>query len=573
MTAMMGAELLLRCLAQEDIHAVFGIPGDQLNPFTDAIARLGPELGVHFYMTRHEQAAAHMADAYARVSGKPAVCVGTVGPGAVDLVPGVYPAWADSIPMVVIAAQNQTWRSYPDHGSSQGLEQIPLFTPITKWRALVNSRSRIPELVHAAFRAALSGKPGPVYLEVPSDVMVATAEEDAPPDAPERYRALTPPAADACLVEAAARLLVAAERPLLHAGGGVLRSGAWAELLALAEYLQAPCTTSIAGRSVIPEDHPLCLIPSGYGALGAQAVADTVLLVGGRLGDLDFWGRPPAWGEPGAQKWIQVDVCPESIGLNHPVDLALVGDARQVLKQLLEAVRQLTEQRKGPPPYFQEALAAQETWLAGFQEGACSDAVPIHPLRLMREVRSFFPREAICAVDGGNTVVWAHYQNRVYSPRSYLQAADSGHLGVGLPYAIGAQIAAPDRLVYLITGDGSFMFNVQELESAVRLGTPVIVVIANDTQWGMIKGGQKLVYDQRYIGVDFNDVRFDHVAQAMGCYAERVTRPAEIRPALERAVAVRRPAVLDVMVDREANLEPPDLCILDGLWMEGCEVG
>jgi len=574
MTQITGAEILLRCLAQEGIRYVFGIPGDQLNPFTDAIARLGPQLGVEFVMTRHEQAAAHMADAYARVTGRPAVCIGTVGPGAADLVPGVYPAWADSIPMIVITAQNQTWRSYPDHGSMQALEQVPLFAPITKWRALVNWRQRIPELVHAAFRIALSGKPGPVHLDIPSDVMTAKGDADELPiPPPQRYRATTPPCGDPALVKEAARRLVAAERPLFHAGAGVLRAEATAEFVALAEYLQAPCTTSIAGRGAIPEDHPLCLIASGYGALGAQATADLVLLVGGRLGDLDFWGRPPAWGEPGAQTWIQIDICPESIGLNREVDLAILGDAKAVLRQLLDEVKGLTGPRQNPPDYYQDALAAQAAWLAGFEENATSDAVPIHPLRLVREVRSFFPRHAISVVDGGNTGVWAHYQNRVYEPRTFLMAADSGHLGVGIPYAIGAKLAAPERPVYLLSGDGAFMLNIQELETAARLNTAIVCVVANDRQWGMIKGGQKLAYDQRYIGVDFSDVRYDQVAQAMGCYGERVTEPGQIRPALERALASGRPAVLDVQIDPEANLEPPDLVVLDGLWMEGCETG
>jgi len=572
MARIMGAEVLLQCLAQEGVRYVFGIPGDQLNPFTDAIARLGPSLGVTFVMTRHEQAAAHMADAYARVTGDIAVCIGTVGPGAADLVPGVYPAWADSIPMLVITAQNQTWRSYPDHGSMQGLDQIPLFAPITKWRALVNCRGRIPELVHAACRAALSGKPGPVHLDIPADVFTAAGEaDDLPATPPARYRAMTPPAGDPALIAQAAEMLLAAERPLLHAGGGVLRAGAWAEFVALAEHLAAPVTTSQGARGAIAEDHPLCLIPGGYGAIAAQSTADVVLLVGGRLGDVDFWGRPPAWGDPAEQRLIQVDIAPESIGLNREVDLAILGDARTVLRQLLAAVQQRSQPRP-EQAQFAEYRQAQENWLAPFRELGASDAVPIHPLRLVREVREFFPRNAVSVVDGGNTSVWALYLNRLYEPRTFLWAADSGHLGTGLPYAIGARLAAPDRPVYLITGDGSFMFNIQELETAARLGTPVIVAIANDRQWGMIKGGQKLAYKERFIGVDFADVRYDQVAEAMGCYGERVTEPGQLSPALERAVQSGRPAVLDVIVDAAANLEPPDLITLDALWMEGCEI-
>lgn len=573
MADMRGAELLVRCLIQEGVRIVFGIPGDQCNPITDAIYRLGREAGMRFITTRHEQAAAHMADAWARVTGAPGVCLGTVGPGVADLVPGVYTAWADSIPILVLGAQNQTWRIYPEHGSMQALDQIGLMAPITKWRALVNDVRRIPHLVHWALRAATSGRPGPVYLDLPSNVLCERIDLEADASLPpERYRATVPPAADAALIERAAELLVNARWPLLHAGGGVLRSGAWAELIALAEYLSASVTTSMAGRGSIPEDHPLCLIPSSYGALGAQATADVVLLVGGRMGDLDFWGRTPAWGEVGVQTWIQIDLDPQSIALNRPVDLALAGDAKSTLRLILEAVQRRSG-RKRENQQFADAREAQSAWLHGWEEGAHSDASPIHPLRMMREAREFFPRHAICAIDGGTTAVWAFYQNRIYEPRTFLSATDSGHLGSGVPFAVGAKIARPEAPVYCITGDGSFGFNALELETARREGANIIVLIANDRAWGMIKGGQKLVYGERYIGVDLSDARYDLLAQALGCYGERVTEPSQIRPALERAAASGLPAVLDVILDIEAHLVPPDLQVLDGLWMEGVQAG
>jgi acetolactate synthase-1/2/3 large subunit len=572
MTRMNGAEALVRCLIAEGVGCVFGIPGDQCNPITDAMYRLGSEAGLRFVATRHEQAAAHMADAWARVTGRPGVCLATVGPGVADLVPGVYTAWADSVPMVVLGAQNQTWRCYPEHGSMQSLDQISLMSPITKWRALVNDACRMPQLVQWAFRAATSGRPAPVYLDLPSNVVCDPLDADEHPIlAPQRYRATNPPAAHPQPIEQAAEMLAKAEWPLLHAGGGVLRAGAWAQLVELAEYLSAAVTTSQNGRGAIPEDHPLCLIPSGFGALGAQATADVVLLVGGRMGDTDFWGRPPAWGESGQQRWIQIDIEPQNVALNRAVDLALVGDAQATLHSLLEAVKA----RTGPKPenrQFQDAREAQEAWLMQWEEGAQSDAAPVHPLRLTREVREFFPREAISAIDGGTTAVWAFYQNRIYEPRTFLWAADSGHLGSGLPFAVGAKLARPDVPVYCITGDGSFGFNAMELETARREGAPIVVIIANDRAWGMIKAGQKLAYDGRYIGVDLSDVRYDKLAQALGCHGERVTEPSQIRPALQRGVDSGLPAVLDVLVDVDAHLVPPDLEVLDGLWMEGCDV-
>jgi len=255
MSAVMGADVLVKCLIQEDVRFVFGIPGGQLCPILDAIRRFGADAGLQFIMTRHEQAAAHMADAYARVTGRPGVCLGTVGPGAADLVPGVYAAWADSIPMVVLTAQNQTWKSYPEHGSMQSLDQIKLFEPITKWSARVTHWKRIPELVQRAFRATSSGRPRPVHLDLHVDVLVGTDEEaNLTYLAPAHYRAEREPVAPAELIEQAARLLLSAERPLLHPGGGVLRSGAWDEVRELAEYLSAPVTTSQGACGVLQRD-------------------------------------------------------------------------------------------------------------------------------------------------------------------------------------------------------------------------------------------------------------------------------------------------------------------------------
>lgn len=571
MARLTGGEVLKRCLVQENVRYVFGVPGDQLYPLLDAIFK---DKRIEFITTRHEAAAAHMADAWARVTCEPGVCVGTVGPGAANLVGGVYPAYADSIPMIVITAQNQTWRSYPDHGSQQGLDQLSLFKAVTKWNAVVSHWKRIPELVQQAFRIATSGKPGPVHLDFPSDVLFQTGDEgEVKIVPPPSYRASEPPVGDASLVEQAAMMLVKAKSPLIHAGGGVLRARASQELIELAEYLQVPVTTTMSGRGAIPEDHPLCLIPAcpGSGALAAQVEADVVLLVGGRLGDLDMWGLPPAWGEPSQQKFIQIDICGDMIGLNRPVDIGIVGDAKSTLRALLETVKKIAPRREENPA-LKEYKQIERLWLERFEEMSRSDSVPIHPLRLVREVREFFPKDAITVVDGGNTAVWCLYLNRVYEPYTYLSCAsgDSGHLGAGIPYAIAAKLAAPSKHVYCITGDGAFGFNIQELETASRLGTQVVFIVANDCGWGMIKSGQTLVYSKRYIGVDFSDIRYDKIAQAMNCYGERIVEPSQIKPALQRAVDSGLPAVLDVEIER--GVIPPDFEVLAAVWLEGCEL-
>jgi acetolactate synthase-1/2/3 large subunit len=570
MTRLTGGEVLKRCLIQENVRYVFGVPGDQLYPLLDAFYK---DKRIEFITTRHEAAAAHMADAWARMTGQPGVCVGTVGPGAANLIGGVYPAFADSIPLIVITAQNQTWRSYPDHGSQQGLDQLSLFKAVTKWNAVVSHWKRIPELTQQAFRIATSGRPGPVHLDLPSDVLFQTGDEEkvkiVPPPS---YRASEPPIGNASLIEQAAILLVKAKSPLIHAGGGVLRAKASSELIELAEYLQVPITTSMSGRGAIPEDHPLCLIPAcpGSGALAAQVEADVVLLVGCKLGDLDMWGLPPAWSDPSQQKFIQIDICSDMIGLNRPVDIGIVGDAKLTLSALLENIKRITPRREENPA-VKEYKRIEKLWLESFEEMSRSDSVPIHPLRLIREVREFFPKDAITVVDGGNTAVWCLYLNRVYEPFTYLSCAsgDSGHLGAGIPYAIAAKLAAPSKHVYCITGDGAFGFNIQELETASRLGIQAVFIVANDCSWGMIKSGQTLVYSKRYIGVDFSDVRYDEIAKAMNCYGERIVEPSQIKPALHRAVESGLPAVLDVEIERD--LIPPDFEILAAVWLEGCE--
>jgi acetolactate synthase-1/2/3 large subunit len=572
MARLTGGEVLKRYLVQENVRYVFGVPGDQLYPILDAIYK---DKRIKFITTRHEAAAAHAADAWARATEEPGVCLGTVGPGAANLVGGVYPAFADSIPIIVITAQNQTWRSYPDHGSTQGLDQLSLFKAVTKWNALVSHWKRIPELTQQAFRLATSGKPGPVHLDFPSDVLFQTGNEDEIKVVhPLSYRPTERPIGDLSLIDQAAMMLVKAKLPLIHAGGGVLRSGASKELIELAEYLQAPVTTSMSGRSSIPEDHPLCLIPAspGTGALVAQIEADVVLLVGGRLGDLEMWGQPPmAWGDPSQQKFIQIDISSDMIGLNRQVDVGIVGDAKSTLRVLLETIKKYTPRKEEREP-LQGYKQVEKSWLEEYEKLSRSDRVPIHPLRLIREVREFFPRDAVTIVDGGNTAVWCLYLNRVYEPNTYLScvSGDSGHLGAGIPYAIAAKLAAPSKQVYCITGDGAFGFNIQELETASRLRLPVIFIVANDLAWGMIKSGQTMVYSKRYIGVDLSDIRYDKVAQGMNCYGERVVEPSEIKPALQRAVDSGLPAVLDVEIDREVI--PPDFGVLAVVWLEGCEL-
>jgi acetolactate synthase-1/2/3 large subunit len=281
-----------------------------------------------------------------------------------------------------------------------------------------------------------------------------------------------------------------------------------------------------------------------------------------------MWGKQIMWNTPDKQKLIQIDVSGSTIGLNRPVDIAILGDAKTTLSLLLKEVKNLTPKRSENPK-LEKARESQRAWFKGFQAGATSNAKPIHTLRAIKEVRDFFPRNAICCIDGGNTPVWGTYVNRIYEPRTFLFACDSGQLGVGLPYAISAKLTKPDTPVYLITGDGAFMLSVHELETAKRLGANIVVAIINDRQWGMIKGGQKLSFESRFEGVDLFDVRYDQVAKSMGCHGERVEVPVDIKPALKRAVDSGLPAVVDILVNKDIHLIPPDLGLILSIWLEG----
>jgi acetolactate synthase-1/2/3 large subunit len=337
----------------------------------------------------------------------------------------------------------------------------------------------------------------------------------------------------------------------------------------LAEQLGASVTTTVGARGAIPDDHPQALVAAGFGAISAQADADVVLAVGTRFGELSFWGRAPMWGERDRQKVIQIDADPSSIGLNVPVAVGCVADARVALAQVLGSLREAARPRELHPG-IAEYRAAQDAWIASSDAEASSESMPIHPQRLARQVREFFPREAFVVVDGGNAALWSVREARVYDPRSFLWAAGMGHLGPGLPFALAAKMAFPERPVFVLHGDGSFMMLPQELETARRLGLPVVDVIFNDRAWGMIKAGQGALFEGRSVGVDFTDVRYDELARAMGCFGERVEDPDEIGPALKRATDSGLPAVLDVMIDAEANLTPMELQVLTGLWLEGC---
>lgn len=558
MTQITGGELWLRCLKEEGIDTLFGVLDGSFNPF---LAKL-EEYGMRFINARHEAAAAHMAEAWARIRGEPAVVIGGIGPGAANMVSGIVTAYAEGSPVIAFSGQRRRSIIYPDRGGSfQNVDLLGLYRPVTKWSAGVREWRRLPELVRRAFREATTGRPGPVYVEIPEDVMRSVGDLDTVEIWPAaRSRVGRAGAGDPAAIEQAADLLVGAERLFFHAGVGVSWATAWDPFVALADHLAAAMGTSLAARGVVPEDHPRYFHLLDREALeAARSEADLVLVVGGRLGELDGWGRPPSWGDPAQQKTLQVDVEPAAIGLNRPVDLGIVGDARAVLVSLLEAVRRRCGPRAEHDGFTRYRQLSRE-WRDQLQVLLQAEEGAINPGRMVQIVRDFFPREAITVMDGGNTSLWTACLNPILAPRSFLYTAKFGHLGTGLPYAIGAKLAAPDRPVYLISGDGAIGFHLQELETARRYGTRIVVVVCCDRGWGMERSSQWFAQIERWVECElYPEARYDLVAQALGCYGETVDQLDQLRPALERAVASGQPALVQVMVEPTNNLAPPGL--------------
>jgi len=542
-----GGDVLIKSLLEEDIKYLFGIIGGQFLTMFDAVYKWGREKGINTVMFRHEQAAAHAADAWARVTNKPGICFGTVGPGATQLVPGVGAAWSDNIPMIVIVPQVNS--KFADSFTLQGnLDQVTMFKPITKYQKSIRTIEEVPDAVQKVFREATSGRPRPVLLEIYEDAFLSQKEEsEIPIMSPDQYRCIEKPAVSNKLIQKSLDLLLKAEKPLIVSGGGVSRSEGWEELQEFAEYLKIPVLTSLMGVGTISSKSGSFIGTTINGpGLKAAPEADVVLALGCKFSYVMGHGNEPFW--KNSQKMIQVDIDPGIIGRAKPITLGVVSDCKQFLKQILETAKKT--QKVESRPWLDELLDLRKIQMAGMMKKATKDKIPILPQRLVKDVLEFMDEDAIFVNDGGDIACYTIEQIDYYKPRpplSFLQAVGMGHLGTSVGYGIGAKLAKPDKQVISISGDGSFMMNIQDLETAVRLGlSNLIFVIANNSAWGMLKSGQKLFVDKHYIDVELPNFDFAKCAEGFGCYGEVVTDPNEIKPALERAKNSGKPAVIDV---------------------------
>lgn len=526
-----GNDLVAKALQDEGVDTVFYLTG---GPMVDVASRCIERF--RSVDVRHEQAASMAAHAYSRVIGKPGVCFAASGPGVTNLITGVGNAFLDAVPVVALGGASAV--SQAGMGAFQEMDQVGMFKPITKYAERVIDVRRIPEIINKAFRVATGGQPGPVYVDLPGDVLYNRVEESEVMF-PNRPHSIPRVAADPALIKQAITMLKQAQRPIILTGTGVFWSGAMAELKEFVDLTHIPFYTTPQGRGVIPEDHPLSFL----GARNqAWKEADAVLIIGTRLNFIVGFGLPPRW-DTGV-KIAQVDISDEEIGRNRPVDLGIVGDAKTVLRQLIDEAGDAFHQR-GESPWVEKLRGYDRKSQEKSEALLNSDATPIHPLRLCKEVRDFMDRDAIIVVDGHEILNFARQSIPFYAPGHSVNAGPNGCMGVAVPFGLGAKVAKPDKQVIVLRGDGSFGMNGMEIDTMVRHNIPALIVVSNNGGWagkGTMDAGRDLGFS-----------RYDKMAEVFGAYGELVERPKDIRPAMERAVKSGKPAVVNVITDPNAR--------------------
>lgn len=530
-----GGHLVARALKAEGIEAIFTLCGGHIIDIYDGCT----DAGIRIIDVRHEQAAAHAADAWTRLTGMPGCAVVTAGPGTTDTVTAVANAWRAQTPMLVIGGQGALSQAHM--GSLQELDHVGLMKPITKFAATVYQTERIPDLLGMAFRQAFNGRPGPVFVEIPRDVLDAAVEESRVVD-PGQYRSAGRVHGDVRLVEEAALWLSQAERPAVLAGSQVWQCRGTDELKELAEKGELPIYLNGSARGALPPGHPQLFSRSRREALGR---ADVILVIGTPFDFRLAYGKRLA----AEARIIQIDLDYGELGHNRGVDLGIAGDAAAVLGQLTAALDQAPAGRRRP--WLEHLRGVERQALEKDLPLMNTDAVPIHPLRLAREINDFLLEDTIFIGDGGDVVTISASVIQPRRPGQWLDPGPLGTLGVGMPFALAAKVALPRQEALVLFGDGAFGFNGFEYDTAVRFGLPMIGVVGNNAAWNQIRFGQIAKYGSAR-GNTANllaATRYDRVVEALGGYGEHVTEPAAIRPALERARASGKPACVNVMID------------------------
>ena len=542
MAKLTGAHLFIRCLKLEGIEKVFTIVGDTILPLVDA----AEDEGIQFIDTRHEGAALHMADGYARITGRPAVGMFTGGPGfsnAISALPAIY---TSESPVVFVAGCAEL----PEKGMTafQEIDQVGMAAPVTKGSWMIHDRKRIPEFVATAFRTATTGRPGPVHLTLPLDLQdQEVSEEELPQYMPREYRPTGRPQGDPVLIEEAAALLKGAKRPVIVAGNPARYSVAPEQLQALAESGGIPVFTVEQARGLLDDEHPLCF---GYadGALNPTArrfrEADVVLLLGKRMDHRYRYGGV----FPADAKIIQADPSPAEIGRNRGVAVGIQGDLGAVTEQLTAAiggakgdiaawVNQLAQERKNWDQELRSKATAEE---------------PLHPLDVYTNLEQHLDDDTVIIMDGGDYVQWGRAFLKARRPGRFMRLGPLSHLGAGIPYGMAAKVAYPESKVLVFIGDGAFGFYAMEYDTCIRHNLPITTVMGNDSTWGIDKTFQ-LAYYNRAVGTDLRTIRYDKLVDAIGGYTEYVEAANEVGPAVSRALASGQPSLVNVTVRSGAS--------------------
>jgi acetolactate synthase-1/2/3 large subunit len=549
MSTLTGAEILIKCLEAEGVDLIFGYPGGAV---IDVYHELH-QSSIRHILVRHEQAAVHAADGYARASGKVGVALVTSGPGATNAVTGVASAYMDSIPVVVFTGQVPT--ALIGNDAFQEVDIVGITMPCTKHSFLVKDTNDLVRCVSQAFHLARTGRPGPVVVDLPKDVMQASAEFTYPNQVRiEGYQPNYEPHLGQ--LRKAFEMILASERPVIYGGGGIIAAGASQELAEFARRLRLPVTMTLMGLGGFPGYDPLWLGMLGmhgtYQANMAVGHCDLLLAIGARFDDR-VTGKVAEFA-PKA-KVIHIDIDPSSIQKNVKVDVPVVGDCKAALKKLIY----LLDEMNG-----HDWSEARAEWLGTIEEWKASRPLTcfqdpdgaIKPQYVVDAIHRLTGGDAIIATEVGQNQMWAAQYYHVKSPNSFLSSGGLGCMGYGLPAAIGGQLARPDRQVINIAGDGSIQMNIQELATAVHYNVPVKIAILNNGYLGMVRQWQQLFKDRRYAYTDITAPDFVRLAEAYGAVGIRVTRPDEVEPAIRQALAIDRTVVMDFVVEREENVYP-----------------
>ena len=544
---MKGSEIIIESLKAAGVEVIFGLPGGMVIPLYDALY----DSDLKHFLVRHEQGAAHMADGYARATGKTGVCIATSGPGATNLVTGIANAYMDSTPMVAITGQARSDLIGTD--AFQEADITGITEPIVKHSYLIKKTEDIPRVFREAFYIASTGRPGPVLIDIPSDMQLADIEYKpaGKPDLPGYKPTLK---GHKKQIRAAARAIAAAEKPVFYAGGGIITAGAEKELMAIAKLMKIPVTTTLMGLGGFPENNELSLGMLGMHGTGyanyAVTHSDLLIGVGARFDDR-VTGKLATFARHA--KKIHIDMDPAEISKNVAIDIPIVGDARNVLAGILAELKAMKREPKKTAPWIDQINAWKKKHPLTYKDEKGS----IMPQFVIEEINRITKSDAIICTDVGQHQMWSALFYTHVKPRHFVSSGGLGTMGFGFPASIGAKVGRPDKTVIDVAGDGSFQMNIQELATAVCYDIPVIVCILNNGFLGMVRQWQELFWNKRYSETVIScQPDFAGVADAYGALGITITDKKDVGDAIRTAIKAGKPAVLDFHVKAEENVFP-----------------